>query len=340
MYEQYGISKETFGGAYETWSQCLAPADLERAQEEVAAALRGEREFASEFRVHWPDGSVHYIKGMAHTIRDEDGRPLRMVGINFDITDQKRAADEIMKLNAELERRVIERTAQLEAANKELEAFSYSVSHDLKAPLRGIDGYSQLLEETAATQLDDEGRLFLHNIRQSAAQMQALISDLLSYARMERRALSSNALALPECVNDVLQAYAQELTERGVVLHNEVRPFAVRADPEGLSVVLRNLIDNALKFSRDARPPTIDIGARKEGDKVVLWVRDNGIGFDMKFHDRIFEIFSRLQYAEDYSGTGVGLALVRKAVQRMGGHIYAVSAPGQGATFFVELVSG
>jgi signal transduction histidine kinase len=115
---------------------------------------------------------------------------------------------------------------------------------------------------------------------------------------------------------------------------------AVRADREGLAIVLRNLIDNALKFSRDARPPTVEIGTRDDGGKVVLWVRDNGIGFDMQFHDRIFEIFSRLQRAEDYAGTGVGLALVRKAMQRMGGRVWAESAPGQGATFFLELKHG
>ena len=340
MYRQYGVAREAFGGAYEAWSKCLAPEDFERAHADVAAALRGEREFASEFRIHWPDGSIHYIKGIAQTIRDEGGRALRMVGINYDITEQKLAAAEVLKLNAELEERVIERTAQLEAANKELEAFSYSVSHDLKAPLRGIDGYSQLLEETAGAQLDEEGRLFLRNIRQGAAQMQALIADLLAYARMERRTLGEDVVDLPACVDAITHGYARDIDERGVVLRNEIPAIAVCADREGLSVVLRNLLDNALKFSRDAQPPTIEIGARGAGGRVILWVRDNGIGFDMRFHERIFDIFSRLQRAEDYTGTGVGLALVRKAMQRMGGRVWAESAPGQGSTFFLELKHG
>jgi two-component system, sensor histidine kinase and response regulator len=340
MYEQYGIDKQEFGGAYEAWAKRVAPEDVERAIADVKAALRGEREFVSEFRIRWPDGSIHYVKGMAHTIRGEDGSAVRMVGINYDITEQKLAAEEIMKLNSELEQRVIERTAQLEAANKELEAFSYSVSHDLKAPLRGIAGYSQLLEETAAERLDEEGRLFVQNIRQGAAQMQALISDLLDYARMERRTLSEDVLDLPGSMDAVMHGYTLDIAERGVVLRSEVPALAVRADREGLSIVLRNLLDNALKFSRDARPPTIEIGAREADGKVVLWVRDNGIGFDIKFHERIFDIFSRLQRAEDYSGTGVGLALVRKAVQRMGGRVWAESAPGRGATFFVELKHG
>jgi two-component system, sensor histidine kinase and response regulator len=340
MYQQYGIAREAFSGAYEAWSRYLAPDDFELVNAEVEAALRGEREFVSEFRIHWPDGSIHYIKGIAQTIRDEGGRPQRMVGVNYDITEQKLAAAEILKLNAELEQRVIERTAQLEAANKELEAFSYSVSHDLKAPLRGIDGYSRLLEETAAGCLDEEGRIFLRNIRQGATQMQALIADLLAYARMERRTLDDDVLDLPACVDAVMQGYANDIAERGIVLRSEVPALAVCADREGLSIVLRNLVDNAFKFSRDARPPAIEIGAREEGDKVVLWVRDNGIGFDLKFHERIFDIFSRLQRAEDYSGTGVGLAMVRKAMQRMGGRVWAQSVPGQGATFFLELKHG
>lgn len=340
MYQQYGIDREAFGGAFEAWSKCLAPEDFERATAEVEAALRDEREFATEFGIRWPDGSVHYIKGIAQTIRDTDGRPLRMVGVNYDITEQKRAAAEILKLNTELEQRVVERTAQLAAANKELEAFSYSVSHDLKAPLRGIDGYSQLLEESAIECLDEDGRLFVRNIRQGVAQMQALIDDLLAYARMDRRNLVDDQLDLPACVGAILNGYASDLAARGVALRNAVPALAVRADREGLAIVLRNLVDNALKFSRDARPPTIEIAAHEADGKVVLSVRDNGIGFDMKFHERIFDIFSRLQRAEDYAGTGVGLALVRKAMQRMGGRVWAESAPGQGATFFLELKHG
>ncbi|MGE5490213.1 MAG: ATP-binding protein [Actinomycetota bacterium] len=340
MYQLYGVAREDFGRAYEAWSRCLAPEDFERATAEVEAALRGEREFESEFRVVWPDGSTHYLKAMAQVIRGEDGHPLRMVGINYDITEQKRAADVVMKLNAELEQRVAERTAQLEAANKELEAFSYSVSHDLKAPLRGIDGYSQLLEGSAGDRLDEEDRYFLKNIRDGAAQMQALIGDLLGYARMERRTLGDDRLDLPACVAAVLQLYAHAMEGGGMVLKSAVPPLAVRADRDGLAMVLRNLIDNGLKFSRDAKPPTVEIGARDDGDRVVLWVKDNGIGFDMKFHDRIFEIFSRLEPAENYSGTGVGLALVRKAMQRMGGRVWAESAPGRGATFFLELKHG
>jgi PAS domain S-box-containing protein len=287
----------------------------------------------TEFRKKSGEVRIGLVSG---ELIDLGGRP-HILGVIRDITAQKRAEAEIRLLNAELEQRVVERTAQLEAANKELEAFSYSVSHDLKAPLRGIDGYSQLLEENYAETLDEDARLFIHNIRQGTAQMHDLIEDLLVYARMERRSPGNASLNLRACVEETVQGYAHEIAERGAVLQTDVPSLNVQADREGIGIVLRNLLDNALKFTRNAHPPRIAVGARAEGDKIVLWVRDNGVGFDMKFRERIFEIFSRLQRTEEYSGTGLGLALVRKAALRMGGRVWAESAPGKGATFYLEL---
>ena len=247
--------------------------------------------------------------------------------------------DQVREDSVELENRVAERTVQLKEANAELEAFAYSVSHDLKAPLRGIDGYSQLLEMDYAGRLDDEGRLLISNVRSGAAQMNQLIEDLLDYSRMERRALQSVSLDLPALVQAVVAERAEEIEKAGVQLRLEIPLLTVRADRDGLAIVLRNLLENAVKFSREARPPKLEIGARVEDNRVILWVRDNGMGFDMKFHDRIFEIFQRLQRTEEYPGTGIGLALVRKAMQRMGGRVWAESAPGEGATFFLEILT-
>ncbi|MBE0597040.1 MAG: hypothetical protein IH614_07215, partial [Desulfuromonadales bacterium] len=266
-----------------------------------------------------------------------DGQPGGIVIFTEDITERKRSEEVIRQLNAQLEERVRLRTAELEAVNRELETFSYSVSHDLKAPLRGIDGYSRLLEEDYGDRLDAEGCRFLANIRQGAAQMHQLIEDLLAYSRLERCTLQPTVIDLPALVRAVLAEREAELGQAGVQLRLELPALQVSADRSGLALVLRNLLENAIKFSRDARPPVVEIGARPQDNGVLVWVRDNGIGFDMKFHDRIFEMFQRLQRVEEYPGTGIGLALVRKAVQRMEGRVWAESASGAGATFFLEL---
>ena len=254
-----------------------------------------------------------------------------------DVTERKYLEVEIRQLNADLEERVRQRTAELATAIKELETFAYSVSHDLKAPLRGIDGYSRLLLEDHLAQLDEEGRLFLSNVRQGVDQMSRLIEDLLAYSRMERRSLNGQTLDVSNAVERILAERRADSQARGMVIEVAVQGLSIRADPDGLTMVLRNLVDNAFKFTRDSRPPKLTIRGRALEKSTILEVQDNGLGFDMRFHDRIFEIFQRLQRAEDYPGTGVGLAIVRKAMQRMGGRVWAESAPGQGTTFFLEL---
>lgn len=245
-------------------------------------------------------------------------------------------AEQVYVVRKNLLRRVAERTEQLSVANRELEAFSYSVSHDLKAPLRGIDGYSQLLVDEYSDGLGDEGRQFVLNIRQGVRQMGELINDLLEYSRMERRDMAAEPLALRPLIEKILDGYHADIQKQGTQVRLSMEAFTLPLDREGISVVLRNLIGNALKFSREASEPAIEIGGRSEAGHRILWVRDNGVGFDMKYHDRIFGIFQRLHRSEAFPGTGVGLALVAKAVQRMGGRVWAESAPGAGATFYLE----
>jgi signal transduction histidine kinase len=247
---------------------------------------------------------------------------------------------EIQRYAEVLEERVAQRTAALEATNQQLETFAYSVSHDLKAPLRGIDGYSRLLLEDHADQLDEEGQLFLHTIRRAADQMRQLIEDLLAYSRLERRSLTTGRVNLQSLMEALVAEHDQEIEARDVEVRVDVPCRAVQADAEGMAQVLRNVFSNALKFTREVAEPEIVVGGRETEGACLLWVRDNGIGFDMRYHDRIFEIFQRLHRAEDYPGTGVGLAIVRKAMRRMGGRVWAESEVGEGATFYVEIPRG
>jgi light-regulated signal transduction histidine kinase (bacteriophytochrome) len=270
----------------------------------------------------------------ARIVRLDDAEVLALVR---DIGGRKRAELALQALNQELETRVRDRTAELEAANAELEAFSYSVSHDLKAPLRGIDGYSQLLWEDYKERLDDDGRFLLQSVRQGAAQMYRLIDDLLAYSRLERRAVAGGEVELLPILDGLLAERADEIRSRNVRVEISAPEMTARADREGFAQAIRNLLDNALRFTADAPEPRIEIGGEVGPTRCTLWVRDNGIGFDMRYHDRIFEIFQRLHGQEEYPGTGIGLALVRKAMQRMHGRVWAESAPGAGATFYLEL---
>jgi light-regulated signal transduction histidine kinase (bacteriophytochrome) len=242
-----------------------------------------------------------------------------------------------IRLYNELEERVNQRTRQLQAVNKELETFTYSVSHDLKAPLRGIDGYSKLLIDLYGSVLNDEAKHFVGIIRNSTLQMNRLIDDLLSYSRLERSHLRKEKIDFTNFLQSILNTYRKELEEAGIVVETRIPDIELVADSTGLSVILRNFIENAIKFTKNNSVPKIQIVLSDNEDSWIISVKDNGIGFDMKYHGRIFEIFQRLHRAEDFPGTGIGLALVSKAIGRMGGKTWANSAPNEGATFFVEI---
>ena len=257
--------------------------------------------------------------------------------ILHDISGRKEAERKLRELNVELEKRVAERTAELEARNKELETFTFSVSHDLKAPLRGIDGYSRLLMEEHYESLDEESRRFLLTIREATRQMNRLIDDLLDYSRMERRPVRKEPVNILSLVDLLLAEKNGIITEKNAEVKVEIPFHHVRADRDGLALVLRNFLDNALKFVDPSRKPLIEIGGKETDQTWTIWVRDNGIGFDMAFHDRIFGIFQRLHRLEEYEGTGVGLAIVKKAMERMGGRAWAESTPGEGSIFYMEV---
>jgi light-regulated signal transduction histidine kinase (bacteriophytochrome) len=234
-----------------------------------------------------------------------------------------------------LEERIAVHTAELQLKNHQLEIFSYAVAHDLKAPLRGIDGYSRLLFEDYGHRLDQTGQLFLHNIRTGVALMGQMVTDLLTYANIERRSLHLGPVDVDQITQTLIPMYFPEIQARSVELrfHGNIMVYA---DQEGLKQAIRNLVDNAMKFTANTPQPHIDIGCEERESTQVIWVRDNGVGFDMKYHDQIFEVFQRLFLSEQYPGTGIGLALVRKAMERIGGRVWAESTVGNGATFYLE----
>jgi len=240
-------------------------------------------------------------------------------------------------LNMELVHRVTERTMELQQAYRELENFSYAVAHDLKAPLRSIDGFGAMLSDGYGDKLDDTGRRYLERMRRNALRMSELIDDLLAYARVDQRELQYDSVPLDSVVGLVLTELHDDIERYGVQVRVATANLSVLADKEGILLALRNLLQNAVKFSRQATPPTVSIDVEKQDDDVRVVIRDNGVGFDMIHHEKIFEMFQRLHRVDDIPGTGIGLAIVRKAVERMGGRVWANSAPGAGATFYLQL---
>lgn len=359
-----GYEPGSFPGTEEAFLELLHPdsrADYATARRRVR---EGDGLLHTELRFRLHDGRERW--GMVHgrLIRDEHGQPTRVVGIDKDITerklaeirlqetlarletshhvllraieDRKAAEAQVRQMNAELEQRVSDRTAQLQAANHELEAFSYSVSHDLRAPLRAINGYARILAEDLGPKLDAEGQRVLGVIRDEALRMGELIDDLLQLSRLGRQSLNIAPTDMTALAREVYERLSTAVPLRPVDFRLSPLPDAP-ADAALLRQVWVNLLDNALKYTRQRDPAVIEVAGDIHGNEAVYSVRDNGAGFEMKYADKLFGVFQRLHTTAEFEGTGVGLALVQRLVHRHGGRVWAEGRLDRGATFHFAL---
>lgn len=320
------------------WLHAVHPEDRPRAEVAWTTAVTSTSPYDCEFRLLRADGQWRHIHSRGIPIVDPSGRLQEWIGVGIDVTDSRLADLRIRKLNDDLEQRVRDRTAELEAANKELEAFSYSVSHDLRAPLRAIDGFSRILQSDYASGLPAEGQDFLRDIRTNTRMMGKLLDDLLSFSRLGRQAIKKQRFSSRSIVEQCLNELSTQNQNSVARLELADLPYCW-GDPTLLKQVWLNLVSNAIKYSSRRDTPVIEIGATAATGSAerIFFVRDNGVGFDMRYAHKLFGVFQRLHRAEDYEGTGVGLAIVQRIVHRHGGRVWAESELNRGATFYFAL---
>jgi light-regulated signal transduction histidine kinase (bacteriophytochrome) len=282
------------------------------------------------------DGSERWLAVRGKFVRSELSPQGSLIGVARDITMGKQAELQIRRLNQELEARVRERTVELEATVGELEAFSYTISHDLRAPLRAISGFAEIVREDCSEDRAEHTRDYLARIVANAERMSRMIDDLLRFSRMARSPLQRSRVKPEQIAAELLRDLAfPEAARAEIRIHSMP---ACHGDPALLRQVYANLISNALKYSRDAERPLVEIGSGTgEGGNPVYFVKDNGVGFDPTYADKLFGVFQRLHKESQFEGNGVGLAITQRIIQRHGGTIWANAVPGQGATFFFTL---
>jgi PAS domain S-box-containing protein len=319
------------------WACLFTPEDIKRGlPAQLMARAKAEGKAVNEgWRVR-KDGSRFWTHGVITALRDENGQLRGYSKLAHDITRQREADERIHQLNEELEQRVSERTAQLQAANQELEAFSYSISHDLRAPLLRISGFAEILQSEAAEGLGESSLRHLRTIAEAAQQLSTLIDALLDFSRMGRAELHLEKVDMSMLVEDARRELQADIQGREIEWRIGDLP-GTHGDPLMLRQVFINLLANAIKYTRTRKPARIEIAARREGDETTYSVQDNGVGFDMQYAEKLFGVFQRLHSAQDFEGTGIGLANVRRIIRRHGGRVWAEGLVDHGATFYFTI---
>jgi PAS domain S-box-containing protein len=305
---------------------------VREARQDEEEIMRTGKPISKEEQETWPDGRVTWVLTVKVPLRDSSGKIIGTFGLSRDITGRKVNEQQIKKLNDDL----LLRSGQLESVNKELEAFSYSVSHDLRAPLRHIDGFVKLLDKSANSNLDERGRRYLEIIADSARRMGTLIDDLLVFSRMGRMELHCANVEPDALIHEVMETLQDDMKDRKIEWKIAKLP-QVRADLAMLRQVWANLIGNAVKYSRPRDPAIIEIGCNESDAEFVFYVRDNGVGFDMQYAHKLYGVFQRLHRVEEFEGTGIGLANVQRIVLRHHGRVWAESKLNEGSTFFFAI---
>ncbi len=331
----FGCTPEDVINDFTPISNVIYPEDAERVVAEIEHSAKYLTQFTCEFRVQIPGRPVQWILSRSTPERLHDGS-ITWYGFNADITERKKGEENIRQLNEVLEHRVLDRTAQLDAANKELEAFSYSVSHDLRAPLRHINGYVDLLNERFRVELPEKAHHYLDTIAAASKQMGTLIDDLLQFSRTGRQEVKQVGMDMNVIVKEVLEKIKPEIEIRNITWKIQDLPM-VYCDFALMNQVWFNLLDNAVKYTRNQQTAKIIIDYKKEGNFFVFFVRDNGVGFDMKYIHKLFGVFQRLHSQTEFEGTGIGLANVQRIINKHGGRVWAEAEVGKGATFFFSL---